>query len=183
MVREKAFDVSGLNKQLAEHPEVWDAITLRKDHPRSPHREISDVWVRYNPIENYHGDMAAFNSRHVGQWYPVAEVLTEAKRLAVSVMQDVGAEELGAVLITKIPPGKQVYPHVDGGWHASYYEKFAVQVQGNDRQAFHFKDEELITRDGDLFWFENAFPHWVTNESDMDRITLIICTKDRRAGG
>lgn len=175
MLKKAAYDVSELQTQLAAHPEVWDTLRMRTEHPRSPHREASDIWVRYNPIENYTGDVQAFNSEHVAEWYPVCEVLTEAKRLASQISRDYGAEQLGGVLITKVPAGKQIYPHADVGWHARHYSKFALQIQGNDRQRFKFEGEELITRDGDTFWFENSYPHWVTNDSDEDRITMIVC--------
>lgn len=177
MVRERAFDVSVLQAQLQAQPQVWDTIRLRTEHPQSPHREVSDIWLRYNPIENFHGDMQAFNAEHTPEWYPVSESLPAACALAAQVMQDQGALELGAVLITKIPTGCQVYPHIDQGWHARYFEKFAVQIKGHPHQAFRFEGEKLVTHDGDLFWFDNAYPHWVTNDSDEDRITLIVCIR------
>lgn len=175
MVRPGLFDVSKLHEQLQSVS--WDTIRLRTEPPQSPHREVSDIWVRYNPIENYAGDMQTFNAEHEPAWYPVAEQLPAAVGIADALMGMLRGITLGAVLITKIPAGKQVYPHIDGGWHARHFEKFAVQVKGNDRQAFHFKDEDLITHDGDLFWFDNAYPHWVTNDSDEDRITLIVCIR------
>lgn len=177
MVKERAFDVSRLQDQLTCQPQLWDAIRLRTAPAQSPHREVSDIWVRYNPIENFHGDMQAFNAEHTPHWYPVAEQLPAARELAVEVMLDQSGFELGAVLITKIPAGCQVYPHIDQGWHARTFEKFAVQVKGHPRQAFHFEGEDLITAPGDLFWFDNAYPHWVTNDSDEDRITLIVCIR------
>lgn len=175
MVREKAFDVRKLQEQLATV--TWDEIRHRTSHPQSPHREVSDIWVRYNPIENYHGDMQAFNAEHVAQWYPVAKQLTEAERIAQAISVEFQALALGAVLITKIPPGKQVYAHVDQGWHAQHFEKFAVTIKGDDEQAFFFENEYLVTHPGDLWWFDNSFPHWVSNNSDEDRITLIVCIR------
>lgn len=177
MLKERAYDMSRLQDQLTCQPQLWDTIRHRTEHPQSPHREVSDIWVRYNPIENYEGDMQAFNAEHQPQWYPVASQLPEAVRIANELLLQVTGVTLGAVLITKIPAGKQVYPHIDQGWHARHFEKFAVQVKGNSKQAFHFKDEDLITHEGDLFWFDNAYPHWVTNDSDEDRITLIVCIR------
>lgn len=177
MLKERAFEVDRLQDQLTCQPQLWDAIRHRTAHPQSPHREVSDIWVRYNPIENYAGDMQAFNAEHLAQWYPVADQLPEAVRVANELMAQVTGIDLGAVLITKIPAGKQVYPHIDQGWHARNFEKFAVQVRGNAKQAFHFANEDLVTRDGDLFWFDNAYPHWVTNPSVEDRITLIVCIR------
>jgi hypothetical protein len=174
IIRKGAYDVSRLQAELAA-TDAWDAIRLRTEPPGSPHREVSDIWVRYNPIENYDGDMRTFNNEHTSEWYPVD--LPETRALALRIGKDLKALSIGAVLVTKIPPGKQVYPHVDQGWHARHYEKFALQVKGNDKQAFHFQDEDLVTHDGDLFWFDNAYPHWVTNDSDQERITLIVCVR------
>lgn len=84
---------------------------------------------------------------------------------------------MGGVLITRIPAGKQVYPHIDEGWHAGHYEKFAIQVKGNKEQAFCFNKESLSPETGDVFWFRNDVPHWVTNFSEEERITLICCIR------
>ncbi len=175
MLRKQAFDVRLLQQQLQAAP--WNSICHRTSHPQSPHREVSDIWVRYNPISNFHGDMQKFNDEHVAEWYPISDQLPEAVRIADQLMIEMRGKALGAVLITKIPAWKQVYPHVDQGWHAKHFEKFAVQVNGNLNQAFHFKGEHLLTEDGDLFWFDNSHPHWVTNNSDEDRITLIVCIR------
>ncbi len=121
--------------------------------------------------------MPAFNAEHVSEWYPVAEILTEGQRLAQQIAADHGATALGMVLLTWIPPGHQVYPHIDGGWHAGHYEKFALQVRGGREQIFHVEDEQLVTEDGDLFWFDNSQPHWVKNNSGHDRMTLIVCIR------
>lgn len=175
LIKKSAFDVTALQDQLQGIE--WNSIKLRSEHPQSPHREVDDIWVRYNPIENYNGDMAAFNGEHEARWYPVAERLPEAKRISDALLADLGGTQLGFVLLTRIAPGKQVYPHVDQGWHARHYEKFCVCVKADEHQAFHFKDEELRTEDGDVFWFDNAYPHWVTNESNQERISMIVCIR------
>jgi aspartyl/asparaginyl beta-hydroxylase (cupin superfamily) len=92
-------------------------------------------------------------------------------------MRKVGGKQLGGVLITRIPSGGEVQPHVDHGWHAGHYEKFAVQLRGNQEQAFCFEDAELRPEPGDLYTFDNARLHWVTNDSDSERITLIVCIR------
>ena len=177
MIEKGAFDVEGVAEEIAAQPYLWNTITHRTEHPKSPHREVDDIWVRYNSIDNYHGDMQAFNEEHVPRWYDVAEQLPHVKALAVIVAVILEAEQLGAVLITRIPPGKQVYPHVDGGWHARTFDKFCVQIRGNLEQAFCFEGEELRTEPGDLFWFDNSHPHWVVNPSDSERVSLIVCVR------
>jgi Aspartyl/Asparaginyl beta-hydroxylase len=175
MVERGYADTSALLSELT--CSMWNTLTFRTENPNSPHREVSDIWVRYNPIENYRGDMREFNSEHVSRWYKVAEELPEAKRLSEKIAQDFHAIRLGAVLITKIPAGKTCYPHVDMGWHARYYEKFALQIAGNVQQSFSVEHETLRTESGDLFWFDNSRLHWVLNPSQEDRITMIVCLR------
>jgi Aspartyl/Asparaginyl beta-hydroxylase len=177
LLKASAFDVSAIQQELSAHPDVWNTIKHRTEHPMSPHREVDDVWMRYNPIENYHGDMQRFNDEHTPEWYPVADKLPAVKVVSEALFKQLKGEQLGAVLITRIPAGRQVYPHVDGGWHARTFDKFCVTIRGNHAQAFCFDGEELRTGDGDFFWFDNAYPHWVKNDSAEDRISLIVCVR------
>lgn len=172
LMRHAAFDVRPLQAELAAHPSIWNEHRMRTRDANSPHREASDIWVRFLPVD----DLLS-NHEQLIDWYPVAQKLPTAKDIARNLMDEVRGIYLGGILITRIPPGKQVYPHIDRGWHARTFEKFAVQIKGNDHQGFHFDEKTLITRDGDLFTFDNAFPHWVTNNSDEDRITLIVCIR------
>lgn len=167
------YDVAEAVRQLESQPDVWNRYTLRTD--AYAHRAVDDVWCRYNAWGNWNGDVAAFNGPHESVWYPVIGQLPAVWSLVRRVMRDMAIKTLGGVLITRIPPGGRVEPHIDNGWHARHYEKFAVQLRGNDRQAFHFEDAELRAQPGDLYTFDNSRLHWVTNDSDEDRITLIIC--------
>lgn len=158
---------------LQSHPELWDQITSRTESPDSPHHGVSDIWVRYGEpgIDR--------NAEHDSIWYPSADVLP-VRELALPLMAAVGGERLGGVLVTKIPPGGRVRPHADPGWHAGYYDKYAVQIQSHPLQSFNFEGESLVSRPGDVYWFDNQHTHWVTNDSDQDRITLIVCIRAER---
>lgn len=178
--------VSGLNvapavAQLAANPQVWDTHKLRTNRYGTPHGQVSDIWVRYNDWGNFSGDVAKFVMEpHESVWYPVADALTEIRHLVSQVMALVSGEELGGVLITRVPPGGEVAPHIDQGWHAQYYDKYAVQLKGNKNQVFWFEDCELRPEPGDLYTFDNSRLHAVYNHSDEERITLIICIRGRK---
>lgn len=170
-----SLNVEPIAQALAANPQLWDQHRMRTESPNSPHREANDIWVRYNAIENF-TTIDDFNGPHESSWYPAADLL-HVKPFVLDIMRLVEGTQLGGVLITRIPPGKQVYPHIDRGWHARYYEKYAVQIRGNDKQAFRFDDEELVTRTGDFYSFDNSFRHHVVNDSYEDRITMIICIR------
>lgn len=165
------FDVQPLLDQLARNPDVWNEHRERTVTEGTPHREVSDIWVRY-------GDTPDACARpHESHWYPCVQKIPAAWSLARRVFRAVGGKRLGGVLITKVPAGSEVKPHVDNGWHAAYYEKFAVQLAGNKEQAFHFEDGSLSALPGDVYTFQNDRLHWVTNPSAEDRMTMIVCLK------
>ena len=168
-----SFDVISLQRELDDQPDSWNAHPWRTQHPKSPHREVSDIWVRYNALENLGPH---FNDEHEAIWYPIAEKIPSAKRIA-ETLADLKQKTLAGVLITKIPPGRQVYPHVDRGWHAENTDKFGVLVRGNRLQHFCFEDAAHGCDEGECFWFYNQAPHWVLNDTSEDRITLIVCLR------
>jgi hypothetical protein len=140
---------------------------------------MSDIWVRYNDPKNFTGDRLAFNEPHESVWYPSAAI-PYVKDIVYDIMCRVKGERLGGILITKLPAGRQCYPHIDGGWHAKYYDKYAVQLAGHPLQSFNVGNEKLVTKAGDVFQFENDVIHWVENNSPEDRITLIVCIRSDR---
>lgn len=169
------IQVAELQAALDANPQLWNQHRMRTEHQNSPHREADDIWIRYNAIENF-TTLEDFNGPHESSWYPAARLL-HVEQMVLDVMRFVNGTRLGGVLITRVPAGKQIYPHRDQGWHASYYEKYAVQIQGNGRQAFYFDDESLVTYPGDLYTFDNSHRHGVKNDTDEDRITMIVCVR------
>ena len=170
-------DVMPLVLQVERNPELWDEWTLRTEATDSPHHTSSDIWLRYNDKANFNGDKAEFNGEHDSVWYPAAQKLPALRDIVFNLMARVRGERLGGIWVTKIPPGKSVLPHVDGGWHAGHYDKYAVQLKSAPGQSFNFEGERLESKPGDVYWFDNSYAHWVLNDSDQERMTLIVCIK------
>ena len=158
------FDVSDVQQELKTA--TWNAHGARTKS--GPHRECDDIWVRYAS-----GAVRADGSFDCDWWQEFPATMD----LCHAVTSLVEAQELGGVLITRIPAGKQVYPHADFGWHAEHYDKFAVQIHGNKEQSFCFEDCELRPETGDLYTFVNQRKHWVLNPSSQPRVTLIVCAR------
>lgn len=156
---------------LQQHPELWNRVPLRTSSKDSPHRELDDIWVRFGEPER-----AADDRPHDAHWYEDADVLC-VRGLCYDVMRHVQGVELGGVLITRIPPGAQCYPHKDLSWHAQRYSKFAVQIACAPGQTFHVEDDVLETKPGDIYQFDNSFSHWVLNPTAYERVTMIVCVR------
>lgn len=171
-------NVKELREQLDAHPELWNEIDWRK---RGAHEEVDDIWVRYNDYRKYpNPTMLEFRDRHVPVWYPAWRKLPALRPIIFGLMAQEEGEMLGGVLITRVKPGCQVYPHKDDGWHVNYFDKFYVCLGGAHGARLFCKDEYMEPLPGDVHWFDNRREHWVTNESTEDRITLIVCIRTER---
>lgn len=171
--------------QIEDNPLLWDQNTIRKTAPGTPHSRMSDIWVRYNDVTPFKatGDYRTFNDRHVPIWYPAWGSLLALRKPVFDLMAAVQGEMLGGILITRIPPGGKIDPHVDRGWHVDYYDKFYLALQNDPGATFFCQGpdddaaEGLTPEAGEIWRFDNRMPHWVENNSERDRITAIICIR------
>lgn len=170
----KNFDVAPILWALQSQPALWNQHNARTTCPDSPHHGLDDIWARF-------GDPARADdgTAHDSYWYPASAALGIIG-MCHDLMHMVQGVELGGVLITRIPPGAECKPHVDPGWHARRYDKFAVQITSAPGQEFCFEGESLETRPGDVYWFDNQYLHWVTNPTPYERVTMIVCIRKEK---
>lgn len=177
----RGVEVRPLVQQLEAAPELWDENVFRTEgrgpYAGNPHARISDIICRFNDWANWTGDRAAFNAEHESVWWGPYDKLPYLQPLVFDLMRMFFAERLGMVLITRIPPHCNVERHVDAGWHAQHYLKFGIQVKAAAGQFFCYDGCRVETKTGDLFAFDNSRPHWVENDTDEERITLIVCLR------
>ena len=162
-------------KQVLDKTSLWDKFPFRRLND-SPHREMVDIWARYNDIQPYlkSGDLTHFNDEHDSVWYR-SEITPYVKKIAYQIMSHVNGERLGGILITKLPPNGQIYPHADSGWHARFYDKFYVCVK-DQGSKFIFDSGEIKPKEGEVYWFDNSRTHAVKN-TNAERIAMIVCIK------
>jgi quercetin dioxygenase-like cupin family protein len=168
----EGIDVLPLRMELHRQPELWDAHRERKDTPGTPHRAMSDIWLRHA------ASAEEFRKPHFAKWYPSYGRLPSARKLIFDSMARANAEHLGGVLITRIPPGGRIEAHTDTGWHPTFYNcKLYVVLATNPQCVFRVEDERVSMAVGDVWWIDNTKEHDVVNDGETDRMTLIICMR------
>lgn len=179
------LDVSKLQQEILSHYEEFDKYDQRRTFPNSPHAQMTDIWARYNDITPFleKGDLKGFEAEHDSVWYPVIDKIPAVKKVVFDLMSKVEGERLGGILITKLPPGGHITRHTDAGWHAQYYDKFFVPILIKEGAIFGFDDGDINAKEGEAWWFDNSNPHWVTNNSDIDRIGMIVCIRTEKYKG
>jgi hypothetical protein len=167
------IDVMPLLLAVQRQPELWNQHRLRTTHAGSPHTEVDDIWLRFNPMPPP-GEEARVMDEHESIWYPAAHSLTQCRPLIFWLMSRTEAERLGRCLVTRLRPGAKISPHVDSGEHAAYYERFHIVLQSRPGSLFRCGNDRVQMMPGDVWWFNNAVEHEVTNDSDDDRVHLIV---------
>lgn len=179
------INVLPLLHSIHRQPELWNQNTLRTTHVQSPHTQVDDIWLRFNDLElNKKGPETAEQTEYAGVLddhesicYPAWHKLPEAQIIIFDLMRMVQGLRLGRVLITRLLPGNVITPHVDGGSHAEYYERYHCILQNLPGSNFRAGNETICMKTGDLYWFDNSQEHEVLNYSADDRLTLIIDIK------
>lgn len=171
-------DVLPLLLEVQRQPELWDKNPCRLSK-RGPHHETQDMFLRYKDETEHvnNADWKHFADAHFGEWNKTIDHLPSARKLIFDLMHRVQGEILGGVFLYKIQPGKQIYPHIDKGWHAEFYDKFNICLQSNPNAAFHYDGEKMVQQAGDVHLFQNNVNHWVVNEGDDDHIILTVCIR------
>lgn len=170
------INVTPLLNALQRQPELWNEHPIRTKHPGTAHADVGDILLRFNDYSEFErtGDPTTVTDDKECIAFPAWEKLPQIRPIIFDLMRTVEATRLGRVIITKLPPGKTITPHVDGGAPATYYERFMVALQCQPGAVFHIGNESVNFRSGDVWHINNKVEHSVVNNSADDRIVCII---------
>jgi hypothetical protein len=164
------IDVGPLLEALAAQPELWDQLTIRTDHPQTAHGDASDIIVRFNKLTS---DITSVIDDDDCVWYPSSFKLP-VMPIIYNLMANIFGDRLGRCVITRLKPGKWIEPHIDAGSPVTLYQRFHLCLQNAEGAVFSIEDEHFTPVAGDLFWCANDKMHSVSNDSDIERLTMII---------
>lgn len=162
------LDVTPVLAALAAQPELWNQNTLRTQHPGTAHAEVDDIWLWFDEPE---GDVV--NSIQTHPW-PAWGALPQVHAMVLDLMRRVNGTQLGRVIITRLPPGEEITPHVDGGAPATFFTRYQIALQSLPGAVFHSGNETVNFQTGEVWWVNNRVTHSVQNGSADDRIVVIV---------
>lgn len=180
------IDISAINISICSQPELWNKHTLRTQTEGTPHREIDDIWLRMNDLEKciQANEDNTFVDHRESINYPAMYKIYGVKELILTLMTAVKGERLGRCFISRMAPGKRIYPHKDIGDDLSmyydnepYYSRFHIVLQGLPGSIFNAGDESVQMRTGEIWWFDGSQEHEVINNSADDRIHIVCDIK------
>ncbi len=172
----EGLDVLPILHATQRQPELWDANPIRTMHPGTAHSEVSDILLRFNDVSKYRETMnpADIVDDKEAIPSPAWDALPQARGIIFDLMRRVEGTRLGRVIVTKLPPGKQITPHVDGGAPATFYDRYQIALQSQPGCVFKIGDEQVVFRTGEVWWINNCVEHSVANNSPDDRVVMIV---------
>ncbi len=152
---------------------LYNEFTLRTQSNESPHKEVSDILLRGPEITSESTPYELWNEIHCIN-YNAFDVFPIAYQHVLDVMRVVDGVELGRVIITKLPPDGVITPHIDGGDAGEIYTRYHTVINGIIGNKFSSGDETVDMFTGETWWVNNHVTHSVHNNTDEDRIHLIM---------
>jgi hypothetical protein len=80
----------------------------------------------------------------------------------------------GRVVLTMLRPNGTIYPHTDDGMYWLLRDRYHLVIKSKAGSLFRAGGEEVRMQEGELWWFDPTAEHEAFNDSDDDRIHLII---------
>jgi hypothetical protein len=172
----QAAEAFSLLHAIHRQPDLWNQHDLRRTAPGTPHAQVDDIWLRFQDTVAYEhlGNAASVIDQHESICYPAWDKLPQARPIIFNLMRGVEAVRLGRVIITRLPPGAVITPHIDGGDHARYYQRYQVCLQSAPGALFHIEGESVTMAPGEIWHIRNDLMHSVENRSAEDRIVMIV---------
>lgn len=167
----EGLDVARVLRELAVQPDLWDENTLRTSHPDTAHSDVSDIWLWFNDIPD---DPSAVVNDIQTVSYRGWAALPALRRLVLDLIHRVDGVQLGRCIVTRLPPGGIITPHVDQGAPAEFYTRYQIALQSLPGALFHCEDETVNFRGGEIWWVNNRVTHSVVNNSADDRIVCVV---------
>ena len=166
-------DPNPLLHEIWRNQGLWREDTYLRDYPQGPFKNTETIFIRFPPASVTELERST-KDPHECVWMDGAIHLTEARKIIFELMATVKGERLGRVMVNKLIPGGRVFPHADTPEHANYWDRYHVVLQSRPGCNFRCGDETVHMQTGQVWWFQNAIEHEVVNNSDLDRIHMIV---------
>ena len=163
------FNVSGLEAEISKFDLEWKIDTSRQDNNYT-HSNTNMYQICYTDYNWSPGSSIVTNQvNNLKTPKAIKELLDIYNKLEYYYEGKIIRCEIVKMLKnTKIPK------HVDGGPLLSYSRRVHVPIITNKKITFTVMDNTIHMKKGGWYEINNQLPHSVNNETDIDRVHIII---------
>ena len=164
------LDTSKAATELSTNAPLWDAFTLRQNLPGSPHGDTKCILLRGDFCRPFALGVTRTRTHH-------GEKLPDCIALVNSALAGLPVIEVGNVMAVSLKPGGRVLPHPDEGEYAYHFDRLHIVVTDNHNSWLLCGDERAYTKQGDMFFFNHHIMHSAGNDSNTERVHIIVDVK------
>lgn len=162
-------DISFIKLKLNESDNsIWEGHTYRQS-TFSPHRHTQTIELMWDKESLNEIREATKHPNFYG--YKIDELFD---RLHPLYTLNYGEGYFCRTLITKLKAKKHIFPHKDGGDSLEKCHRTHIPIITNDKVTFQVNGENKYMKEGEIWEIDNVAEHAVYNQSDFDRIHLIL---------
>lgn len=179
----RGIQTAPLIERLDQAPELW-RWAERNSYPGSAHAEGKTIllrWAKTPQVDPPPTPEAMVNlvlSTTEAEDYPASSALMpEAGEAVMAILERLRGyvgEQLGHVMLTRLPPGGRIARHTDEGVYADLYDRFHLCLAGDEGNTFRCGGETYHPKPGEAFWFNHKREHEVENAGALARVHLIV---------
>jgi len=163
------IDVSDLKNKIKELPnEIWDEHTLRQTL-FEPHKHTQTLEIMW--------DMDSLQTNKIGKihsnYYKLDMELFLSKIKPIYEL-NYGKGYFVRVLLVKLKSNTNIATHVDNGESLVNCKRTHIPIITNELISFTINNERKCLSEGEIWEIDNTKEHSVDNNSDEDRIHLIV---------
>jgi hypothetical protein len=170
---ESGIDVAPLLRELADHPEVWSQDTRRQASIGVQRETESLAICRHAEQLTFLEERKRSPVRYVGRPTQTARLLPRTLEFVEQQARQLHGIP-GRAVVVRLQPHGQVYEHIDAGLYYELRHRYHLVLYSVAGSRLRAGNEEVRMREGELWWFENRQSHEAFNDSDEDRIHLIM---------
>jgi 7-cyano-7-deazaguanine synthase in queuosine biosynthesis len=159
-----------IRREIEQNHKLWEIETNDRRIRYPMQREAEAILLRWTegvPADVWENDVHPSFEKPAAKHFPL--LLEWLYRFA----EERGGE-LGRVSIARLPPGKRVHPHRDGGNYYKYRDRYHIVVNSPSGSLMTCGGETMRWREGELWWFDNKLEHAAVNDSSDNRDHIIF---------
>ena len=163
-------DVGPMLEEIDGQPQLWDADTRRQTNIQVQ-RETSNIPLRgvLKPIPEGINQ----NNWHPNCRTPYADRCPRIYSWVEQFVKELGGD-VSRISIVRLNPHGRVYPHIDEGDYYKVRDRYHLVLRSPGGSEMNSGGEEVVFRDGELWWFNNKAVHDAFNSSAEGRVHVIF---------
>jgi len=165
-----SFDVDKIINHIKSFNDEW-LISLDRQNAiynerRNPHLYTNTYVIQDHPLTWVYGSKIESTTKDHHLMNMLSDIITK--------LEDEVVGKAARVLLIKLEANKDVTEHVDSGDYLSTVRRYHIPLITNENVFYTVNSETINMKKGECWEINNLKPHSVLNNSNEDRIHLLI---------